>query len=258
MMEKSKVNDIYIILTFICYPVLMIRQAFSRAAAKPEGSSGTDFLEAILEERPDLRGQMAYFPGERPDADGHAQGGAAHTIFIGDEVFKAPKCAEWTPHCDAECKILQQMEGKGLPVPKLTYVGKKAFFFGMTRMPGVNLSSFEERQFTREEMHMLAGDIADFVIGMAQAFPLREDGKFMAHEDLHVGNILVNPQTKRLSGIIDFGSVNYNYYPVPCPLLDGDLKRFFDIEYKRRKKQIPGASLDIKGRLLKYMGFKHD
>src|ERR1035437_2321952 len=106
----------------------MIKEAFYRAGAKPEGPSGIDFLEAILRERPDLRGQQVYFPG---------QGQKAHTVIIGDEVFKGPKQlhGECRDDFDTECRVLKELEGSGLPIPRITTVGKDFLFFGMTKTP---------------------------------------------------------------------------------------------------------------------------
>src|SRR5690348_10798918 len=152
----------------------MIKEAFTRAASKPEGSSSIDFLEAILRERPDLQDKMAYFP---------EQGIWGHVVFIGNEVFKGPIAAKWIRAFDWECQVLQQSAGKGLPVPEVTYVGKEAVFFGMRRMPGVVLGEDFCDRLTQDEQRILAKDIVSFIMDMAQALPLR-DGKFAGHGDL--------------------------------------------------------------------------
>ncbi len=98
-----------------------LMRAFCRAAAKPEGLSSNDFVEAILDECPDFQGKPVYVP---------EQGLFGHTVFIGDKVFKGPcvmGAGDEKAH-DEECGILQSLEGKGLPVPRVTCVGKRAFF----------------------------------------------------------------------------------------------------------------------------------
>ena len=180
----------------------MIRKAFKRAAIKPEGTSGVDFVEAILRERPDLRGQPVSFP---------TFGAVAHTVFIGNEVFKGPKEDWGIPGFDREYKVLQKLDGKGLPVPKVTCVGKEFIFFGMTRMPGVPLGKDFCDRLTGEEQRALARDIAGFMIDMALALPAR-NGEFALHKDLQYHNILIDPDTKRLSAIIDFGKADGGDY----------------------------------------------
>lgn len=218
----------------------MIRHAFSRAAAKPEGSGGIGFLEAILRERPDLRGKTAYFP---------AQGNRAHTVFIGNEVFKGPNGLLKSVFFDEEHQVLKQLEGKGLPVPKVTCVGKEAVFFGMTRLPGVELGADFRDRLTVDEQCVLAKDLVNFLVGMACALPVQER-LFAVHDDLHAGNILIDPETKRLSAVIDFGFVTYapkdslfEYVKAgPVAVLAGDVfNQTLRDEYELRKAGLPDA-----------------
>ncbi|MBU6475338.1 MAG: phosphotransferase [Alphaproteobacteria bacterium] len=207
-------------------------EAFSRAAAKRDEPSGSDFLEAVLRERPDLKGQMAYFP---------EQGGCAHTVFIGDEVFKGPQgwllCGSDHSYFDREHELLSQLEGHGLPVPKITCVGKEACFYGMTRMPGVMLSDVLAL-LGDAETRALAHDIVDCVVGIAEALPPKA-GMFACHHDLHTNNIMVDPVTKKLTGIIDFGVFGYapkealkNFIYVP-------FKSLVLAEYEVAKAKLP-------------------
>jgi hypothetical protein len=181
-------------------------QAFSKAAARRLGSSGNEFLDAILRERKDLRKKqkqgklMVYYP---------QQGMAGHTIIIGNEVFKGPRSAERVEKFDDELHNLKDIEGKGLPVPRVTCVGKKSVFYGMTRMDGVELGHDVEGSLTPAQQRLLARDIADFIINLAEALP--PHGKLFAmHWDLKGENILIDPETKRLTGIVDFGNINYS------------------------------------------------
>jgi aminoglycoside phosphotransferase (APT) family kinase protein len=223
----------------------MMREAFLKASAKPEGSSGIDFLEAILRERPDLREQRAYFP---------KQGWNAHTVFIGDEVFKGPRQEMHVAGFDNEYQTLQQMTGKGLPVPEVTCVGKDAVFFGMKRLEGVILPDNFTEIFTQEEQRALAKDIIAFVVGMSQEFPLQDD-KFMGHRDFNPGNILIDPETKKLSAIIDFGYAGYidrkNCHCFQGAFLDAKerlagFNEMLDEEYRRVKPSVSGKPVPSK------------
>ncbi|MBU6475339.1 MAG: aminoglycoside 3'-phosphotransferase/choline kinase family protein [Alphaproteobacteria bacterium] len=219
--------------------------AFSKAAAQPEGS-GNRFLEAILRERPDLQGEMAYFP---------SQGCFGYTVIIGDEVFKGPRPStyvrsvdEHVKSFDREADVLQELEGKGLPVPRVTCRGKEAVFYGMTRLPGVTLDGVQ-REMTEDEMKSLAEEVADFVIGMAQKLP-REDGLYALQGDLREPNILVDPATKKLTGIIDFG--------MACDVTKNDLaprwienwvfNRLVTAALEERKSVLPDSPQGAKSR----------
>src|SRR5437879_1845138 len=130
----------------------MIKQAFSRAAAKPEGSSGEDFLEAILHEREDLRKKIekGKLTAAYPD-----EGRMAHTVIIGGEVFKGPKDESYVSYIDNECKRLQSLAGKGLPIPTVTHVGQETVFFAMTKAKGRRLGAGFEFAFSKEEQRLL-------------------------------------------------------------------------------------------------------
>ncbi len=175
-----------------------IMPTFSRAAAKPVKWSGNDFAGAVLRERDDLAAETVYLP---------EQGGCAHAILIGKEFFKGPQSLRDLENFDREADVLQALEGKGLPVPEVTCRGKDTVFYGMTRMPGVELDQISHA-LSAEEMRILAEDIAGFVIALALALPSK-DGTYACHGDLSTRNILVNPQTRRLSAVIDFGSFAY-------------------------------------------------
>jgi tRNA A-37 threonylcarbamoyl transferase component Bud32 len=127
---------------------------------------------------------------------------------MGDEVFKTPK-SSFEGKFDHELYVLQTMQGKGLPVPELTYVGKEAKFFGMKKMQGAQLALGFFVNCPEEEQRQLAKDIVKFVVDMAASFPLKENGKFMTHGDLHVGNVLIDTKTRKLAGILDFGLAAY-------------------------------------------------
>lgn len=175
-------------------PTTILTKAFARAGAAPDGPKPKDLLEAIYEERPDLKGQPVLFP---------SQGKLGFTVIIGDEVFKGPNSERTAGNFDVESDILQELMGKGLPVPEITCVGKKSIFYGMTRMEGVPLRPLEH-SMPPEELQRIAEDVADFMIRMALALP-RESGLLATQGDLWETNILIDPETKRLSGIIDFG-----------------------------------------------------
>ena len=208
-------------------------QAFSRAAAKPEGPSQVDLLEAILRERPDLHGEMVYFPGvsgskndgQKNIVPGHFQGGNAYIIFIGNEVFKAASFGS-AEYFDKEWQTLCQMEGKGLPVPEVTCVGKEAVFFGMTRLPGVQLSKDFLDVFKPEEIELLAHDLGDFIAGMAKALPRDERDQPAVYFDLQPKNILIDPETRKMTGVVDFGIINHSSNPSGLRIYGRDVSGF--------------------------------
>jgi len=183
--------------------IVKILTKFARAAAKLTGAiSIDDFVDAVQRECPSLQSQTPRFPT--------TQGSMAHTVFFGDKVAKGPL---WKNRIMArvsrDIEYLQQLEGAGLPViPKVIYVGQKETkFFLMSLMPGVTLASII-KTLTKEEKRNLAKDIAGILIDMALAMPQQYD-RYARPGDLQPGNILIYPETKRLSGIIDFGFFQY-------------------------------------------------
>jgi len=228
----------------------MVREAFSRAAAKPEGISGIDFLEAILRERPDLRELV-----ERDEREGglrpefRDEGWCSHVIIIGNEVFKAPKNADFIRDFDKEPALLQEMKGKGLPVPEVTYIGKESVFFSMTKMPGDSLDTLI-RKMSMHEMQRLAEDVVDFMIDMAKALK-RPPGLFALQGDLKESNIFVDPVTKRLTGIIDFGmatDVPKNYFG-PRNTEDGEFRYMINEILLKRRTELPSAPVHSRKRM---------
>jgi predicted Ser/Thr protein kinase len=221
----------------------MLRKAFARAAAKPDGTSDIDFLEAILREREDLREKIdkgeltAYFPD---------QGMWSHTVFIGDEVFKGPNTESLVYDFDAEAEILQELEGKGLPVPRVTCIGQQTVFFGMTRLPGVTFKSVMQKM-TPQQLLDLADDVADFMISMALALP-REAGLFATQGDQREPNILVDPLTKKFCGIIDFGLARNVKKEALKPdwVEDMNFREMLKQALGQRKSKLPDISIKVR------------
>ncbi len=227
-----------------------IMKAFARAAAKREGSSGNDFLEWILCERPDLKDKIdageltAYFP---------RQGMAGHTVIIGDEVFKGPARKELIKKFDEEPYLLKRLEQSDLPVPRVTCTGKDTVFFGMTRLPGVPLGYNVETRLTHEEQRLLAKDIVNFIVGLAHSLP--SHGKLFAmHWDLKGENILIDQETKRLTGIVDFGNIKYDvkehltqgfWVPATLGTMPLNFLKMLEEEYNHRKDEIPDMTAAI-------------
>ncbi len=245
----------------------MLQKEFAQAMKRAQSMNSNAFLDAILEERPDLKEKVksgaikAVFPG---------QGFSAHTAIVGDEVFKTAKCYPWPGietkdlilGIEREHDLLQYLQDAELPMPKLTYTGRKLSFFGMTRLQGAVLSSWDVESLAPDDKRQLAKDIATFCADLANAVPAddavkmhldvspaevmfdakqvraemdspcaralfgarydffkkavddyidyREKNpetaaKILMHCDLKEGNILWNPETKRLTGVIDFG-----------------------------------------------------
>lgn len=97
-------------------------------------------------------------------------------------------------------------------------------------------------ELSTEEKQNLAKDLINFVIEMAHALPT-QDGKFAMHDDLWNANIIIDPVTKRLAGVIDFGKVAYKTANEWKPMYDFDGSDFADMmqkEFDRRKSELPG------------------
>ncbi len=245
----------------------MLKKDFAQAVKRAESMSSNAFLDAILEERPDLREKVKsgavkpVFPG---------QGFSAYTVIVGDEVFKTSQGYAWPGietkdlilGIEREHDLLQYLQDSELPMPKLTYTGRKLSFFGMTRLQGETLNRWDVDGLAPDDKRQLAKDIATFCADLANAVPaddavkmnldaspaevmfdakqLRADmdsararklfgerydffkkavddyidyreknpataEKVLMHCDLKDGNMLWNPETKRLTGVIDFG-----------------------------------------------------
>lgn len=175
---------------------LSLRDAFAQAGAARRHFRA--LVKEILDLRPDLANEMVYFP---------EQGGLAYTVFIGDEVFKAPLSAPDFLFSQ-EAANIKRLQGRGLPIPQVTCTGRD--FYGMTRLPGVTLRSVEGK-LSQAQREAVAGEIVDFIHGVAQA--ARRDSpqgtEYGMHGDLHGNNILVDPQTGRLTGVVDFGHFEF-------------------------------------------------
>lgn len=226
-----------------------MKQAFARAGEKKEGVSALSVIDAIIEERPDLKDRTFYAP---------SSGGACLTFIVGDEVFKAPRQGGMNLTLfEKEIANMERLRGRGIAAPELTCVGQKTYFYGMKRIPGIVMSE-AMRSMTEEQKEKLAEDIGRTIADVANVFDspdiktagkagftdrsaeiagylenprtakrfgsgldfarrqvadyyARMQGrKFIGyHADLHEDNILVNAKTKRLSAFIDFGSVHY-------------------------------------------------
>ena len=185
-----------------------LMKAFVRSGAKSAGTSSNDLLEAILCERQDLREKMkrgelmAFVP---------AYGNTAHTVIIGDknrnnaEIFKAPRIEDSVFYSFyEEADWFEKLRKAGQPVPEVTCRGKQSLFFGMKYVPGVPLVSVLD-EMTKKELETLSTDIVNFIIGMANCEP--KNNLVPHHKDLQETNILVDPVSKKLMVVLDFGLV---------------------------------------------------
>jgi len=207
--------------------------SFAKAAVVMDGASGVDFVDAILRERPDLKGQAISTP---------EQGLNGNTVFIGNEVFKGPANKWARDGFDRERRIMEKLQGKGLPVPKITCEGKDTLFFGMTHTPGEVLGEHFASRLSLEEQRNLAREVINVVIEMAKAFP-GKDGQFLMNDDLHYNNIMIDPVTKKLTGIIDFGKVAYRDKTTWAPHenLHGYFADMLRKEFNARKSELPNV-----------------
>ncbi len=150
----------------------MLRQSFSKAGAKQEGLSRLELDDAISRERPELQGRIAYFD---------EQGKCAHTLVFENEIFKGPSREDQIRFIEQECAILQHLEGKGLPVPVVTTVGKDSVFFGMTRIEGLSTMRVSVELLSSQDKDTLARDIAKFIHGFAKAFTDEDAERLLKH-----------------------------------------------------------------------------
>ncbi len=152
-----------------------MKNSFKSASAKPTGKTDRECLDAILRERPDLRGKPAYFP---------EQGYSAHTVIIGNEVFKTARTdSRDVAYLESlvlaighEYTILRYLQGKELPVAEATCKGQDAVFFGMTRVKGIKLDQAAIDMMTEREKRQVAKDIAEFMAKLSRAITT-EDAK---------------------------------------------------------------------------------
>jgi aminoglycoside phosphotransferase (APT) family kinase protein len=203
-------------------------------------SDSNDLLAAILRERGDLQKKIE--KGEVKVNFPWRQGSRAYILFIGGEVFKGPRRRGDIFGLYKEARILKKLKGRGLPVPVITGMGRRSVFYSMTYLPGASLRSVL-KNMTPEEKRLLAKDIADFTAGMASALPAR-GGRYARHADLHPDNILIDPATKRLAGILDFGEIKYHPKQAlgenctrHCP--DSGLDELIRQEFALREARIP-------------------
>ena len=91
---------------------------------------------------------------------------------------------------------------------------------------------------TPDQRRVIAADIADFIVGMAAALPMR-DGCYARHADLHMGNILLDPRTKMLSGIVDFGEIEYRAKSYLGLTSNHGFNKIIAMEYALREDRLP-------------------
>jgi aminoglycoside phosphotransferase (APT) family kinase protein len=154
----------------------MNQEQFARAAHKAQQMDNDTFLEAILEERQDLKKKVKRGKLE-PDVPG--RGYSAYTVILGDEVFKTAQADGWRDvemkdlvlGIERERNLLQYLQGKGLPVPEVTYTGKNLLFYGMTKLPGELLTRYDVEGLPADDKQALAKQLAGFCAGLANAVP---------------------------------------------------------------------------------------
>lgn len=228
----------------------MFKPAFAKSAARNLDNSPMDLLSAIVAERPDLGTEMVMIP--------HF-GSSSYTLMFTNEVFKGPKTSNKISDFEQECRVLQHLQRRGLPVPALTSVGADAHFYGMARMAGVAMGRGRMTVLPNAQQQALAKDIANFADGLAKAFSvsdmqavfnapidvlltpekiitalnndavqavvgdkigqvcemmqeyiqrMKTTQPVVVYSDFNPGNILVDPDTSKLSAIVDFGIVS--------------------------------------------------
>jgi aminoglycoside phosphotransferase (APT) family kinase protein len=157
----------------------MNKSELAKAMKKAREMSGGAFLDAVLEERADLKEKVTR--GEvKPSFPG--LGYSSYTVIIGDEVFKTSQYDGW-PGVDTkdlvlgierERNLLGYLADKKLPVPKLTYIGRSFSFFGMKRLSGRVLTRRDVEDLGTDDKRNLAKQIAAFCADLANAVPEQE------------------------------------------------------------------------------------
>lgn len=220
----------------------MIR-AFRKSAARATVPRGAELIAAIERERPDMKGRLWIPP--------HT--GMAQVVMSDNEVFKAPLMAAGVDDLNEEIKTQKTLFACGLPVPEVTTIGKNAAFFGMKRfVPGVALDDIYD-ELTEIEKRRLAKEVAQFIVGTACALK-QQDGEYARNDDLHLANILIDPESKQLM-FIDFGKMSYRSKFFLAHGLGGDNNRshpFYDLvehQYKDLNAVLDNNSLKIMGKI---------
>ena len=234
----------------------MIREVFNR---NERDLKDIDLLEAIRNERPDLRDK---------EEKSSNQGYHSHVLIIEGELFKAPKDYNLSgdfngilDEFEKEINTAESMKGKKLPVPELMSVGKDTFFYSVKEMEATPVPERFMIQFKEQEIQALAKDIVGFINDLEKAFPEKNNFS-MVYTDFNLGNILIDDKTKKFVGIVDMASFDYmpkeDYLPsfrsgVAVSLyydLDSDCKKFQRIlrrEYNLQKNQPkPSQNIQLK------------
>lgn len=118
------------------------------------------YIDTILNEHPDLRGQHVSYPEQ--------QGGCAKTLFIGNYVFK---CAS-NPHQGSmlvlETQILRDLKRStrtlGVGIPHITHDSAHHLYFGMTRLNGNHFHGDIANKLSPAEQAEYAKALARFVV----------------------------------------------------------------------------------------------
>lgn len=141
--------------------MVYIVDTFEKGAAKGDEaeSSRLALISAIEHARPDLKGQTFYCPG------GHT----SIVIACADEVFKGLAPEQDYQAIKIERERLIFLQGKGVPVPEVTFADKWDYFFGMKKIYGVTADAFFEKM-TPDEKSNLATDIAQFMLALDAAY----------------------------------------------------------------------------------------
>lgn len=211
---------------------------FSKVAAKnPREPAVLDFTAAILRERPDIRIKLRT---GKVMVETLESGANAHILAIGNEIFKAPKLEQDIAAFQQELRTQQDLGNSGIPLPRVKTVGFDAVFYSMERVPGVTLHQ-ARGTLTPEQKEILARDLADVLIRVAKALPMKY-GRYAHHADLHSENIMIDPVTKKLTGILDFGKIDYvTKDSLGAIGLGTEMNKLVKAEYERRKSEIPDA-----------------
>jgi hypothetical protein len=161
------------------------------AFARPGQTAAPTLIEAILDERPDLRGKNISAPW---------QGQCAYTVFIGGEVFKG-SLSPAAKSLQEEWRYLFLLEKGGVRhSPRLTCIGKKAHFFGMPYQKG---KAFNKWKLMPGQKEAFGAQIAEFCHDTNRALMRAKEFNKQADQirrQSTLPDVLENDGMKRLMG----------------------------------------------------------
>ena len=194
----------------------------------PHSNDIQPLVDAVLVGRPDLSGENVSAPS--------VQGNDGWTVFIGNEVFKAPRREDLAGDFEREVRVHSHLQGKTrTPIPEITHVqidGDNCLF-GMKKLSGVPASLELIESLSPQQQTQLAKDVANFMIDVGRAFT-SEDIKALGIKTIDTPTTMTGPIT--LASV----SESLDNHAVQALLGDELLRRAR--EFERRYAELPPLS----------------